>query len=678
MSRRLAIVTVVLVVAMTVTALAYAGAPGRPPRNASSVTATAVSWFQINLTWVDNSSDESGFYIMRRQGQTGDFVQIDAVGPNSQSYADVTCSPSTEYCYQVWAYNQYGTNTFSPTACATTFSSQVPPSAPTGLDAVTISPTEIDLSWADNSNNETGFKIEVDVGNTGVFAYLDTVGADVTTYSHTNLIEGTTYCYRVYAYNSYGNSGYSNVDCAIPTGQPPAAPSGLDAVSASGTQINLSWADNSTTETGFKIEVDVGSTGTFAYLATVGAGVTTYQHTNLTQGTVYCYRVYAYNSYGNSAYSNTDCETAGGGSTVTVSTVQQLRDAVLAATPGTIIELTDGTYTWSDNTTLARIEDKQNLTIRSQSGNRDAVILKGQGISSATEFVFKLTRADYITIENLTMRDVYWHCVQLNEGSEHFTVRNCYMWDAGEGPIKSTVILNTGPFCDYGTVDNCVIGFTTTGKRSVVEGIDIIAVKGWVIKNTKFYNVIHPKPRNVAYGCFAKAASEDTVIENCYFQNCQVSISFGGGGSPLSLHRNGNPAEHYGGIMRNNIIHTGSDVGIYMNKASNFKIYNNTLWPANGFSSIDVRYAESYGSIINNICSEGYQLRDGGVATTATNLFNASASLFVNQAAANYHLASTATQAINQGTNTTADVAYDMDWEARPKGAAVDIGADEY
>jgi hypothetical protein len=130
--------------------------------------------------------------------------------------------------------------------------------------------------------------------------------------------------------------------------------------------------------------------------------------------------------------------------------------------------------------------------------------------------------------------------------------------------------------------------------------------------------------------------------------------------------------------MRNNIIHTGSDVGIYMNKASNFKIYNNTLWPANGFSSIDVRYAESYGSIVNNICSEGYQLRDGGVATTATNLFNASASLFVNQAAANYHLASTATQAINQGTNTTADVAYDMDWEARPKGAAVDIGADEY
>jgi hypothetical protein len=57
---------------------------------------------------------------------TGDFVLIDTVGPNSQSYADTTCSPSTEYCYQVLAYNQYGT-AWSPTACATTFSSEVPP-----------------------------------------------------------------------------------------------------------------------------------------------------------------------------------------------------------------------------------------------------------------------------------------------------------------------------------------------------------------------------------------------------------------------------------------------------------------------------------------------------------------------------------------------------------------------
>jgi len=679
MLKRATLVMLLLAVAVSLSVAAYAGAPCKVPRNASGTSATAVSPYQINLQWYDNASNEDGFRIERRLGQTGDFEPIDTVGPNVQSYADTTCSPSTEYCHVAIAFNECGDGYEGPTACATTPSDAVPPEAPTGLTATTVGPTQIDLSWTDNAVNEDGFKIEVDEGNTGSFVYLDTVGPDVTSYSDTGLTQGTVYCYRVYAYNTYGNSDYSNVDCDTPTGVPPAAPSDLDAVSVSATQIDLTWTDNSTTEDGFDIEVDEGSTGTFVYLDSVGADVTSYSDTGLTEGEVYCYRVYAYNTYGNSSYSNTDCDTAGGGSVVTVSTVQELRDAVSAATPGTTIELTDGTYTWDDNTTLVRFEDKQNITVRSQSGNRDAVVLQGQGINSSTEFVFKLYRSDFITIEDLTMKDVYWHCVQLNEGSENFVVRNCVMWDAGEGPIKSTVISGLdGPWCDYGLVEDCVIGYTDTGERGVVEGGDIIAVAGWVVRNTEFYRVIHPRKNKVGYGFFAKAASEDTVIENCYFQDCEVSMSFGGGGSPVELHRYENPSEHYRGILRNNIIHYSSDVGVYMNTAEDFKIYNNTLWTDNGFSSIDVRFAASYGDIVNNICSDGYQLRDGATATLATNLFNASSSLFVDQANADYHLVSTATDAIDQGTDTTADVPTDMDGEARPQGSAVDIGADEY
>jgi len=363
---------------------------------------------------------------------------------------------------------------------------------------------------------------------------------------------------------------------------------------------------------------------------------------------------------------------------VTVSSVSELRSAVLAAQSGDIIELTDGVYSWNDNTTLVRFTDTSGITVRSQSGNRDAVVLQGQGINSSTEFHFKLTRADYITIENLTMKDVYWHCVQVNEGSDHFTVRNCVMWDAGEGPIKSTVLAGlTGPFSDYGLVEDCVIGYTTTGMRSVVEGIDLIAGLGWVVRNTEFYNVIKvPAP---AYGCFAKAASYDTVIENCYAENCDVSYSFGGGGSPVSLHRNEDPAEHYGGIVRNNVVHTTTgDVAVYFNAADDFKIYNNTFWTVNGFSSIDIRFASSNGDIVNNLCTDGYRFRDGATGTVSTNIWNADASYFVDQPNADYHLVSTATNAIDQGTDTTADVPTDMDGDTRPFGSAVDIGADEY
>jgi predicted phage tail protein len=88
-------------------------------------------------------------------------------------------------------------------------------------------------------------------------------------------------------------------------GTPPAAPTNLTAAAVSITQINLTWTDNASNETGFKIERCKGSTCTnFSQIATVGANVTSYQNTGLSGNTTYRYRVRAYNAAGNSAYSN--------------------------------------------------------------------------------------------------------------------------------------------------------------------------------------------------------------------------------------------------------------------------------------------------------------------------------------------------------------------------------------
>jgi len=88
-------------------------------------------------------------------------------------------------------------------------SSLIPP-APLNLAATAISGSQIDLSWTDNSSNETGFKIERKTGSGGTYSEIATTGADVTSYSDTGLSVSTTYYYRVYAYNSVGNSPYSN------------------------------------------------------------------------------------------------------------------------------------------------------------------------------------------------------------------------------------------------------------------------------------------------------------------------------------------------------------------------------------------------------------------------------------------------------------------------------------
>jgi len=88
------------------------------------------------------------------------------------------------------------------------------PNAPTNLVSTVVSELQIDLSWADSSDNEDGFRIERKLGPGGLYTEIATVGANVTTYQDTALTTNTQYCYRVRAYNTGGNSGYSNEDCA--------------------------------------------------------------------------------------------------------------------------------------------------------------------------------------------------------------------------------------------------------------------------------------------------------------------------------------------------------------------------------------------------------------------------------------------------------------------------------
>jgi hypothetical protein len=89
-----------------------------------------------------------------------------------------------------------------------------------------------------------------------------------------------------------------------PTQTTPIAPSTLTASALSGSQIRLNWKDNSSDETGFKIERSTNGSS-WSQIATVGANATTYTATGLKKRTTYYFRVRAYNSAGNSAYTNT-------------------------------------------------------------------------------------------------------------------------------------------------------------------------------------------------------------------------------------------------------------------------------------------------------------------------------------------------------------------------------------
>src|SRR5262245_13452504 len=69
---------------------------------------------------------------------------------------------------------------------------------------------QLTAMWVDTANNEDGFKIERKAGTTGTFAQIATVGANVVSYADPNLTGGATYCYRLRAYNTAGDSAYTN------------------------------------------------------------------------------------------------------------------------------------------------------------------------------------------------------------------------------------------------------------------------------------------------------------------------------------------------------------------------------------------------------------------------------------------------------------------------------------
>jgi subtilisin family serine protease len=254
----------------------------QPPAAPSNLGASIASSTQINLTWNDNSSNESGFEIQRSSDGFNTASTV-SVGANVRTYSDTGLTPGTSYSYRVRSFNDGGYSAFSNQVNATT---PQPPNAPSGLSATAVSSSRIDLAWTDNSNDESGFRIERRTAS-GSYSQIAQVGSNTRTFSNTSLASGTQYFYRVVAYNSAGNSSYSNEADARTLDAPPVAPSNVKATANSSSQITLTWTQNGT-YTHFIVERQDGRTW---IVLNNNVTTTSFVNTGLRSRTKYTYRV---------------------------------------------------------------------------------------------------------------------------------------------------------------------------------------------------------------------------------------------------------------------------------------------------------------------------------------------------------------------------------------------------
>ena len=271
------------------------------PAAPTALTASDVAQTTLTLNWTAPAGPVTS-YTLDYSTDPAFASNVTTLNPagSATSQAITGLSANTTYHFRLKATNAGGT---SPEATAQVLTLPTLPGVPTAFAASAASSSQMNLSWT-NGGGQTALELQYSTSSTFASNVQNVpVAADATSATVTGLAENTTYYFRLRGQNAGGFSDYALTQ-ATTLLNPPAAPSNLAANATSSSQIQLQWADNAGTESGFYIEQATGG-GSFAQIAEVGANTTSFTVSSLSENTEYSFRVRAFNASGTSAYSNT-------------------------------------------------------------------------------------------------------------------------------------------------------------------------------------------------------------------------------------------------------------------------------------------------------------------------------------------------------------------------------------
>ncbi len=269
------------------------------------------------------------------------------------------------------------------------------------------------------------------------------------------------------------------------------------------------------------------------------------------------------------------------GPVVRVETVEQLLGALAGAEPGTTILVADGHYLLPRYAEIAA----DRVTLRSESGNRHAVVL--DGAQSRHIELLGIRNADGVTIADLTVRNVVANGIKINNNTpvHGVTIRNCVVhnvWQRGVKSVRSPELKTRG-----GVIEYCLF-YNDRPKRfdddphdtpenfggNYVGAIDLMDAVGWNIRDNVFAG-IQGRTRSGRGAVFIWFESRDCVIERNIIIDCDQGVALGNAHRP-----EGTPFHAADMLVRNNFITRAPMNPVFLAYTRGVRLVHNSICDA--------------------------------------------------------------------------------------------------
>ncbi len=381
------------------------------------------------------------------------------------------------------------------------------------------------------------------------------------------------------------------------------------------------------------------------------------------------------------------------GAVVNAGPADDLQATLDGLSPGDTLALASGTYTL----TAPLVLSVDGVTVRSASGARSDVVLDGGGVAAA---IFEV-RASDVALVSLTLTGAWEDGVRVVPDTADVlgtTLYDLHVVDNAQfGVVIDANALNTA-FADQGTIACSTVELTDAARANVrngcrTGGIEAARAWGWHVRDTTARGFWCAAGSATAAIRFWKG-SRDTVIERSRGENSRRGIVLGTGADAIVRAYADQPCgqgvltQHYGGRVVNSLAWAedpdlfaslaGVQDGIAVESACEVEVLHNTVHLGAGGTDGDLvhRYANTSGTVANNLVHGTVRRMDGSNAVSANNVENAPDTTWVHVPSGDFHLAPAATAGVDAGDpQFLSAVPEDIDGQGR--APAPDCGLDE-